>query len=129
MHGLMKGSADMQPRSPIRSILSRPSYGTMRRIVGGMGALLVLVSLIAVEVSISTARSGIAPIGNIVNRTHKSDRLPLSHAFRSEAAHQPHGVSLLGIPAAPSKLPYGCEALVSSLTFSPLARTAGRCLS
>jgi len=72
--------------------------------------------LILAMVSIG-AHSDVAPTGSIVNRTHKGDRLPLAHVHVQRAA----------LPG--SKLPDGCDSLVSSLTHSQLARIAARCVS
>jgi hypothetical protein len=57
-----------------------------------------------------------APL-EIVNRTHKGDRLPLAQ------------VNVARAPVYDLKLPEGCDSLVSSLTRSQLARIAGRCVS
>ena len=66
--------------------------------------------------------------GQTVNRTLKSDRLPPAPAFHpnvinqfSEAPPRQTNVN--------SKLPVGCEALVSPIASPRLARIAGRCVS
>jgi hypothetical protein len=90
----------------------------------GRGLIVVLgaFALITVlEGSNLSARSGIQPPAETVNRTLKGDRLPSSHA-RPPAAHPRER-------ASDAKLPYGCEPLISPLVSRELARIAGRCLS
>jgi hypothetical protein len=53
----------------------------------------------------------------IVNRTQKGDRLPLTQ------------INVPRAPVSDASLPEGCDSLVSSLTRSDLARIAGRCVS
>ena len=61
------------------------------------------------------ALSDVGPRMETVDRTHKSDRLP---------------VAQVSVPRVPVYgLPEGCDALVSSLVHSGLERIAGRCVS
>jgi hypothetical protein len=59
----------------------------------------------------------------VIDRTQKGDRLPLTQInfTRSRALDQRD--------AGAYDLPEGCDALVSPLTHSQLARIAGRCVS
>jgi hypothetical protein len=58
-----------------------------------------------------------------VNRALKGDRLPSILPATSANPSEPQG------RRARPTLPYGCEAPVSAMTQSPLAQTAGRCIS
>jgi hypothetical protein len=55
----------------------------------------------------------------IVDRSYKGDRLPLV----------PHRISAPAAPNSGAALTDGCDALVSPLTRSELARVAVRCVS
>jgi hypothetical protein len=66
---------------------------------------------------IAIARPDAGISTEIVNRTQKGDRLPLVQRTAPR------------VPAYDSRLPDGCDSLVSSLTHSDLARIAGRCVS
>ena len=93
-------------------------------VVGACGLILAMVSIfVRLEISVATAWSGTAPAVEIVDRTGKGDRLPLAPAFHRNAVNQPLEIDVL------PTLIYGCEPLASSLTKSPLAQIAGRCLS
>jgi len=72
--------------------------------------------LILATISIG-AHSGVGTSMEIVDRAHKGDRLPLAQ------------VDVRRTPARDVRLPDGCDALVSPLTHSRLARIAGRCES
>jgi hypothetical protein len=81
--------------------------------------LVKLAMVISLESSMATARSGLHPSVDIVDRTRKGDRLPLTR-------------SRIDVPratASSATLPDGCDAAVSSLTRSDLARIAQRCES
>jgi hypothetical protein len=63
------------------------------------------------------AFSDVGPRMEIVDRAHKGDRLPVAL------------VSVLRAPVHGLELPEGCDALVSLLARTDLARIAGRCES
>jgi hypothetical protein len=63
------------------------------------------------------------------NRTGKGDRLPLVPALHRIPANQPAKIEVLRTSAPDQELVDGCESLASSLSGSPLANIAGRCLS
>ena len=97
-------------------------------VVAACSGIFTLMSIfVGVKVSAATAWSGAAPAAaaalEIVDRTGKGDRLPLAPAFHPDAVNRP-----LEIDVMPTLI-YGCEPLVSSLTRSPFAQMAGRCLS
>jgi hypothetical protein len=56
-----------------------------------------------------------------IDRTHKGDRLPFAEVIRLPELDQ--------LAAHAHELPEGCDALVSPLTRSDLARIAGSCVS
>jgi hypothetical protein len=76
-----------------------------------------------------TARSGVAPPGQTVNRILKGDRLPLVPAIHPDAVRQPPKINAKREMTSEPKLPIGCESLISSLADRPLARIAGSCVS
>jgi hypothetical protein len=91
--------------------------GNFRYFFGICGVILATISIVIGFEEIATARPGVSASIEIVNRTRKADRLPLIQ---------------INVPRAPSydsKLPDGCDSLVSSLTRSHLAHVAGRCVS
>ena len=95
----------------------------------GRGCFVILsaVSIIATELSASTtwsAASSVVPSTNIVDRTQKSDRLPL---HQNTVTSPLKGREQTGFGG--QALPVGCEAVGSPLTHFPLAHIAGRCLS
>jgi hypothetical protein len=97
-----------------RSISSRLGY------FGLCAAVLVMISMvISLESSVATARSGAHQSVELVDRTGKGDRLQLV---------QPR-INVPRAAAARAALPDGCDAAVSSLTRSDLARIAQRCES
>jgi hypothetical protein len=81
--------------------------------------VLVCCGLILATVSIDAHSYVRAPVE--IDRTVKGDRLPLAEVTRPQATDQ-RG-------AGAYQLPDGCDALVSPLTHSKLARIAGRCVS
>jgi len=104
----------MTTHNSIQSCLRRSARGATELFTRSMTAVLVVLAIVVgFEVSIPTTSSRAEPSGEIVNRLHKVDRLPLpSHA-----------------PIADLKLLTGCEPLVSPLADAPLANVAGRCVS
>jgi hypothetical protein len=98
-------------------------------VVYACSVVLILLSIfVGLDISVSIAWSDVAPSVEMVNRTRKGDRLP-PPTFQGNAMNQSGDIEVL------QKLPHklelldGCESLASSLTRSPLARIAGRCLS
>jgi len=78
---------------------------------------LAAVSTVIGSEGIATARPDAGSSVEIVNRSRKGDRLPLVQ------------INVPRAPAYDSRLPDGCDSLVSSLAHSHLARIAGRCVS
>jgi hypothetical protein len=95
-----------------------------------VGTLAVCLSIAVFKATVATARSE-ADLWTIVNRARKGDRLPLNPASNLRGNPE-DGPLLINLPRAPvldSKLPVGCESVVSSIAQSRLAHIAGRCLS
>ena len=94
-------------------------YNRSRYFLGVCSSALLLTSfVVGLEVTAATARPEAAPILNSVNRALKADRLP-ARADRATPVEQDTS----------ARLPDGCEALVSTIERSPLARIPGRCVS
>jgi hypothetical protein len=92
----------------------------------GRGCIMILaiVLFIIAEISASTtwsAASSMAASMETVNRTHKTDRLPLVPVL--------HRNTLSIRLEHPAKLPVDCESVASPITRSPLAESARYCLS
>ena len=87
---------------------------TLTSICGGL--LLAAVSTVIGFEGIAAARPDTGSLVEI-DRTRKGDRLPLAEINSPRA------------PVYDSRLPDGCDSLVSSLAHSHLARIAGRCES
>jgi hypothetical protein len=114
----------------IQSRSSKPWFGGSRPFGRGLIAALATLSIITwLGISELTARSGIEPSGETVNRILKGDRLPLAFRIQTNAAHRPRQTNAPLETASGSRLPVGCESLVSALAHSQLARIAGRCVS
>jgi hypothetical protein len=77
----------------------------------------------------SAARSMADPSAQTVTRVLKGDRLPLRPAGLSRVENQPVEWRTPRTSFADSKLPDGCEAVVSSIANPELAHVAGRCVS
>jgi hypothetical protein len=89
----------------------------------GCIVILAMVFIVTAELSVSTtwsAASSMAPSMETVNRTRKGDRLPVPALHRDSVNFRLEH---------PVKLPVGCESIASFLARSPLAETAGYCLS
>jgi len=94
-------------------------------VVGACSVIFTLISIFgSIELSGATAASESAASAEGVNRAAKADRLPLVPIFGRNIVNPPKGAR-----APDQKLFDGCEALASTLTRSPLAQLAGRCLS
>ncbi len=98
----------------IKSEVCRSAHGGARLFIGSLATALLAAFFIAgAGISISPTRSSAAPARELVNRTGKADRLVLrSRSLRVN-----------------SKLPSGCEPLVSPLADTQLARLARQCVS
>jgi hypothetical protein len=92
-------------------------------------ALATLSIISGLGISELTARSGIEPSGETVNRILKGDRSPPAFRIQPNAAHRPRQTNTPLETASGSRLPVGCESLVSALAHFQLARIAGRCVS
>jgi hypothetical protein len=108
----------------------RPVFGGSRLLGRGLIVALATLSIITgLGISELTARSGIEPSGETVNRILKGDRSPLAFRIQTNAAHRPRQINTPLERASGPRLPVGCESLVSALAHSQLARIAGRCVS
>ena len=86
--------------------------------------------LIGLQVSATTAAPSAGQTSLTINRTLKSDRMPLVPATTRNAVNGP--VETNAPTAAPDPKPLlldGCEPMVSAIGQSPLAQIAGRCVS
>ena len=115
--------------SPSRS--HRPVFGGSRLLWRGSIVALTTLSIItSVGISELTARSGIEPSVETVNRTQKGDRLSPGFRIRANSADKLRQINTgLEKTSSGSRLPVGCEPLVSAFAHSQLARIAGRCMS
>lgn len=104
--------------------------GYCRALAAGLiGALAMLAIIIGLGAPDLTARSAALPSVQTVNRTLKGDRLPLAPAFHPNTVNRPFETSVPRESASNSRLPDGCEPLVSPFSSFELARIAGRCVS
>src|SRR3954471_4548908 len=86
--------------------------------------------LIGLQVSATTAAPSAGQTSLTINRTLKSDRMPLVPAITRNAVNGP--VETNAPTATPGPKPLlldGCEPMVSAIGESPLAQIAGRCVS
>jgi hypothetical protein len=88
----------------------------------GSGLALPLLALVA-AVQVQTVAASPHKAATDVNRALKGDRLPM---VTPESEADSTGARLR---APTQRLPDGCEAAVSPMTRSPLARTPARCVS
>ena len=96
-------------------------------LVGCGGAVLAIATfLVGLEVSSTTAAPSIARTAPMVNRTLKSDRMPLASTKSRNAVNGPAETTA---PAPKPRLLDGCEPVVSAIGHSPLAQVPGRCVS
>jgi hypothetical protein len=99
-------------------------------LVGCGGAVFAIATfLVGLEVSSTTAAPSIARTAPMVNRTLKSDRMPLASAKSRNAVNGPAETIVPPPPAPKPKLLDGCESVVSAIGHSPLSQVAGRCVS
>ena len=92
----------------------------------GIGLALPMLALVA-GLQVPTVAASPQDPTTAVNRSLKGDRLPpnLPPATTANPSH----LEGRQAPRTSPKLPDGCEATVSVMTQSPLAQTAGRCIS
>jgi len=98
-------------------------------LVGCGGAVFAIaIFLVGLEVSSTTAAPSVAR-APMVNRTLKSDRMPLVSTKSRNAVNGPAEMKAPPAPAPKPKLLDGCEPVVSAIGHSPLAQIPGRCVS
>jgi hypothetical protein len=96
----------------------------------GGAAFAVACFLIGLEVSATTAAPSAGQMSLTINRTLKSDRMPLVPATTRNAVNGPVETNApTATPAPKPRLLDGCEPMVSAIGQSPLAQIAGRCVS
>lgn len=99
-------------------------------LVGCGGAVFAIATfLVGLEVSSTTAAPSIARTAPMVNRTLKSDRMPLASTKSRNAVNGPAEIAVPPAPAPKPRLLDGCEPVVSAIGHSPLAQVPGRCVS
>ncbi len=92
-------------------------------LVGCGGAVLAIATfLVGLEVSSTTAAPSIARTAPMVNRTLKSDRMPLASTKSRNAVNGPAEITVPPAPAPKPRLLDGCEPVVSAIGHSPLAQ-------
>jgi len=91
----------------------------------GIGLALPMLALVA-GLQVPTVAASPQDPTTAVDRSLKADRLPPS---LPAATANPSHLEGRQAPRTSPKLPDGCEATVSVMTQSPLAQTAGRCIS
>ena len=108
----------------------RPVFGRCRFLGRDLIVPLITLSIVTgLGISELTARSGIAPSGGTVSQILKGDRLPLAVRTLPSDPHRPCQITTPLENESGSRLPVGCESLVSAFTHSQLARIARRCVS
>jgi hypothetical protein len=90
------------------------------------GALAVASVLVGLEVSATTVPTTLERTAPMVNRSLKSDRMPVV-TDKSRSTLGPGQIK--APPVAKPELLVGCEPVVSAIGQPPLARVAGRCVS
>ena len=94
----------------------------------GGAAFAVACFLIGLEVSATTAAPSASQTS--LNRTLKSDRMPLIPMNGRNAVNTPVETNAPAVvPASKPRLLDGCEPMVSAIGQPPLAQIAGRCVS
>ena len=98
-------------------------------LVGCGGAVFAIATfLVGLEVSSTTAAPS-ARTAPMVNRTLKSDRMPLASTKSRNAVNGPAETIVPPAPAPKPRLLDGCEPVVSAIGHSPLSQVQGRCVS
>jgi hypothetical protein len=100
----------------------------------GGAAFAVACFLTGLEVSATTAAPSASQTSLTINRTLKSDRMPLvpmnGRNNGRNAVNSPVETNAPAVvPASKPRLLDGCEPMVSAIGQSPLAQIAGRCVS
>ena len=96
----------------------------------GGAAFAVACFLIGLEVSATTAAPSAGQTSLTINRSLKSDRMPLVPVTSHKAVNSPvESNAPTATPAPRPRLLDGCEPMVSAIGQSPLAQIAGRCVS
>jgi len=96
-------------------------------LVGTLGTVLAILAIvICLDALAATAQPKHDPHTVAVDRTRKGDRSMPGSATHLNLARE---VNSRRAPVLDLKLPDGCEALVSALTYFPLAHVAARCVS
>ena len=121
----------MLAHSSTFSRIFRPASAKLRAVAGGLTmALAALLLITGLGMSDLTASSVVDHTDQTVNRALKGDRLPLVPAIHRFVRNQPLELDAPHPSTVPdSKLPDGCEGVVSSIANSELAHIAGRCVS
>lgn len=117
----------MISRSLVRARLFRPAFSGFGR--GLIVALTALAFFTGFEVSDLRARSAAQPAVENVNRAFKGDRLQATPAFQPAAAERHREIKAPRETISNSKLPIGCDPLISPLVSRQLSRIASRCIS
>jgi hypothetical protein len=105
-------------------------FGSSRPFAGGLMASLAALAIVSGLFMVdSAARSMVDPSAQSVTRALKGDRLLLRPASLSNVENRPVEWRAPRTSIPDSKLPDGCEAVVSSIANSELAHIAGRCVS
>src|SRR5258707_15766401 len=99
-------------------------------LVGCGGAVLAIATfLVGLEVSSTTAAPSIARTAPMVNRTLKSDRMPLPATKSRNAVNVPAEATVPPAPAPKLRLLDWGERVFATIGHSPLAPVPGRCVS
>jgi hypothetical protein len=85
--------------------------------------------VVGLEVSATTAAPSLEQSVPAVNRTLKSDRMPLAPTKSRNAVNGPAETKTPPAPAAKPRLLDGCEPMVSAIGQPALAQIPGRCVS
>ena len=100
-----------------------------RYLAGFSCALSVGLFILSSEMSGSNAWSAVNAAPHNVNRSLKSDRLPLVTVINSTVVIRKNGINDQLSSAVVPELLEGCESVISQIGKPPLANVAGRCLS
>ena len=112
----------------------RSTCGNAELIFRIMSAVAITLSMtVDLEVSFASGQSGFESSGHfsrqVVNRIQKGNRLLEASAFQLTVMKKTRDVTSPRVPFVNLKLLEGCDALVSPLADSRLARVAARCVS
>jgi hypothetical protein len=121
-------SRNIDCRTP-RSAEYQPMSAATHLLVGILVAALAILINVDLDVGVATPHQGATQRTEIIDRTLKGDRLFFPPNINPNEANSSRRINLPRTPASELELLDGCEALVSFLSLSPLARVAGRCVS